>query len=196
MTDAIEVNDIYQEARTIAHNNKKITTRILNTAQEAEQIGTNTLIKLDEDNQILDAVDDNLDLIHEDITQGKNKLSRIGSCFGMPHLFRSKRKKSNKVLKTVRLHTVDDNRRREPHKPKHPVKTNNFSDDPELNRTEDKINKDLNQIEDRVHNMKNVAIEMSHSLDEQYDKLNSIYNKTNHEGSRMKLVTHKTEKLC
>jgi len=78
----LQTNEIWQQATEVSEENKEIALRTKKVAEAARQIGTETLQRLEEQGDQINRISDDVDLIHNNMTQAERKLRSIDSVFG------------------------------------------------------------------------------------------------------------------
>eukprot|EP01103_Thecamoeba_quadrilineata_P007522 TRINITY_DN17386_c0_g1_i1.p1 TRINITY_DN17386_c0_g1~~TRINITY_DN17386_c0_g1_i1.p1 ORF type:complete len:393 (-),score=74.25 TRINITY_DN17386_c0_g1_i1:72-1250(-) len=79
--DKLGSDEIYLEACRVAEGNKETIERMIRATEQSKETGIGTAHQLKSHGEVLEAVEDDLEIIRNQISNGNNKLRGIESCF-------------------------------------------------------------------------------------------------------------------
>jgi len=217
-------DEIYLEANETAKENKQAVDRITKVAESARDTGVSTLATLEMQSEKLQQAEDDVEIIHQQVTVGERKLKSIESCFCCcfagccgdedEALKKELKKQSERAEEAERTRTrakqtaaierSEMDRANYRNKkgavaarqaPKYKVKNEILSQEQEFEKNKEEIDQGLDHLSDVVSDMKQIAIKMGEEIEVQTKRIENIETNAEIEAARIHRATERTKKL-
>lgn len=190
--DPVDISQIQAETKAIEKENIRILDNILTTAKESRRVAADTMIRLHEDDDRLDTIQQDLVTNKANLITANSKLKKIDSCLPNPlhwikkRIAKSKLKKERRTLANAKANRTNK-------AAKYPVKK--FINNSNATNHDDIISKKLDEVSILVDDLKLMSIEMGHTLDNQNGLLTVIIEEVDNQNYTTRKTTNKIREM-
>ncbi|XP_046860431.1 synaptosomal-associated protein 25-like [Xenia sp. Carnegie-2017] len=177
-----EIMNMRERGDQITDESLESTRRILNTAEETQDVGIRTLVMLDEQGEQLDRIEDTLDVINVDMQEAEKNLTNLEKCCG---LCVCPGRRAQKFEKTDQYKKAYGGKEKVVTSQPGGSKGNGRQQNPSggyvqritNDAREDEMDGNLAQVSDIVGNLKSMAVDMGKEIDAQNRQIDRINDK-------------------
>ncbi|CAH1263831.1 synaptosomal-associated protein 25-like [Branchiostoma lanceolatum] len=197
-----ELYNMQQKMDQTTDDSLESTRRMLQMAEESQDVGIKTLVMLDEQGEQLDRVEEGLDRINEDMRQAERNLTNLEKCCGLCvcpwKKWRGFEKNSSyqqafkagedgKIVTSQPVRMSDDRNG--------PQVSGDYITRVTNDAREDEMNENLTQVGGIIGNLKHMAMDMGNELDMQNTQLDRIETKADSNVDRIQLADKRANKV-
>lgn len=216
-------DEIYLEANEIAKENKAAVQRMIKITEQTKVIGDGALKTLNEQGGQIKEAEDDIEIIHHQITVGETKLKHVDSCCccccydcctgeqdealqkqlkEQAQRAEKSEEERNKLKEQTNLEKMEMDRAKEKNR-KYKKKSNAsartkaelLTQEEEFDKHTKEIDEGLDVVHDHVKDLKQIALDMNKELDKQNEALSNLSANADAEIARLHKVTDDTNKL-
>ncbi|KAG8175326.1 hypothetical protein JTE90_002870 [Oedothorax gibbosus] len=177
--DTSEIEILQMKANQVTDDSLESTRRMLQLAEESEDVGVKTLTMLNVQGEQLDRIEEDMDVIHSDMREAEKNLTGMEKCCGLcicpcakASDFRAdsqawRNNEDGKVVNSQPTRVVDNRNGTGPSSGGYVQRITNDA-------REDEMEENMQQVSSIIGNLKNMAIDMGSEIDSQNRQIDTI----------------------
>lgn len=194
-----ELENFQMKAHQVTDDSLESTRRMLQMAEESEDVGMQTLTMLNTQGEQLDRIEEDMDAIHSDMREAEKNLTGMEKCCGICVCPCAKaadfknngawqNNEDGKVVNSQPQRVIDNRNGAGP-------TTGGYVQRITNDAREDEMEDNLGQVSSIIGNLKNMAIDMGSEIDSQNSQVDRINKKAESNETHIVTANERTSKL-